>query len=131
MPDASYPCIYFLRQAIMVNKWIMQLLVNHIDLKFFFFKDFFGVSLELEEGNLHAVKENEDEGITRSDFDKERTVFKPHQLNEFFNVNPIEFKNKTFENDKDVFVKEIQIDLNSVIESYQKSISIKNVFIQQ
>ena len=99
--------------------------------KIFFFKDFFGVSLELEEGNLHAVKENEDEGITRSDFDKERTVFKPHQLNEFFNVNPIEFKNKTFENDKDVFVKEIQIDLNSVIESYQKSISIKNVFIQQ
>ena len=106
-----------------------QLLVNHINFILIFFKDFFGVSLELEEGNLYAVKENEDEGITRSDFDKERTVFKPHQLNEFFNVNPIEFKNKTFENDKDVFVKEIQIDLNSVIESYQKSISIGNFFL--
>ena len=43
-------------------------------------------------------------------------------LNDFFHVNPIDFKKKSFESCKDLYLNEIKIKLETVIESYQKSI---------
>lgn len=76
------------------------------------------------------IKESEltntfnDEDIIKTDFEKERyTNPSTVKLNDFFHVNPIDFKGKTFENDNEVFIKDINIDLNYVIESYDKAIS--------
>ena len=44
------------------------------------------------------------------------------KTNDMFHSNPINFANKTFENSSDVFIKEINISLPTVIESYMKSI---------
>jgi hypothetical protein len=44
------------------------------------------------------------------------------KVNDMFHSNPINFANKNFENPNEVFVKDINISLPTVIESYTKSI---------
>ena len=43
-------------------------------------------------------------------------------LSDIFHSNPMNFKGKMFEDESEVFVRDIKIDLSTVIESYQKSI---------
>ncbi len=44
------------------------------------------------------------------------------KVNDMFHSNPINFANKNFETPNEVFVKDINISLPTVIESYTKSI---------
>ena len=46
----------------------------------------------------------------------------PPKFNDIFHSNPINFANKTFDHPHEVFIKEISINLSTVIESYTKSI---------
>ena len=68
--------------------------------------EFFGVQVENEKAQSHSFDENK----------------KFSHSNEMFHSNPIDFKNKTFDNDDEVYVKEIHIELKTVIESYEKTI---------
>lgn len=47
-------------------------------------------------------------------------------INTFFHSSPINFLRKDFKNENDVFVKNIDIHLDTVIESYKKCIRMNN-----
>jgi len=98
--------------------------------------EFYGVLIDLRH-NLLPIKEseltntiNEDENTKTTDYEKEQQTYYGNnknkqtiKLNEFFHVNPVDFKGCLFEDDNKVFIKEAHVDLKTVIESYEKAIS--------
>jgi hypothetical protein len=48
--------------------------------------------------------------------------YKNLKYNDFFHSNPINFLNKSFQNESEVFIDKIGVKLETVIESYTKSI---------
>lgn len=60
---------------------------------------------------------------------KQSNINQTQFSNTFFHSNPIDFCRRDFRNEENVFVKEIKIDLNTIIESYTKCIRIFFKFI--
>jgi len=65
------------------------------------------------------------ENTNRLDFDQ-RSIYKLDSYgNEiFFGVQPVDLKSKTFESDDEVFINDVQVHLETVVESYEKSIKL-------
>ena len=90
------------------------------------FSEFFGVqSNNVEDFFINARKSkisNDDNQIdfdVKTNFDEEK---KAPNYNDFFHSNPINFLNKKFQDESEVFIQKIDVDIKTVIESYTKSI---------
>lgn len=91
--------------------------------------EFFSLHSESAEQKAKDILSASETKQTDIDLDKsqvlEETTSAPtarRNINEIFHSNPIDFKRKTFENDDEVYIKEIKLDLKVVIESYEKCI---------
>jgi len=99
--------------------------------------EFFGVVVDPRH-DLLPIKEsemtstvNEDELTKATDYEKEQQIYLSSKdrniqvlkLNEFFHVNPVDFRGRRFEEENEVFIREVNVDLKTVIESYEKAIS--------
>lgn len=80
--------------------------------------DFFAVRVDEQQKSKDTGDDNDDKPVQADSVKKD--------LNEIFHSNPINFKNKTFENDDEVYIKDIHIELKTVIESYEKTIRNNN-----
>ena len=91
--------------------------------------EFFGINVEGSiENGLNPVKESsitvDDEHIG-SNIEKEMFSFKSSsRMNEFFHVNPIDYRGKTFVNDREVYIKDVGVSISVVIDSYDKAIKL-------
>ncbi len=56
------------------------------------------------------------------EFKNEDEAQESQRIIDIFGPNPIDFASKTIDNDSDVFIRDIQVNLDTVIESYKKSI---------
>lgn len=90
--------------------------------------DFFGVTTDTEFVNVKSSmgyddmhvgfeKVNSSSQMTKKSVDYEN-------ISEFFHSNPINYTNKEFKRPDEVFIKEIKVDLDTLIESYSKTISV-------
>ncbi|CAF0895749.1 unnamed protein product [Brachionus calyciflorus] len=91
--------------------------------------DFFGIS----DSNLnHADFDNELTQSGRVVFENVTTTKKQENqgefINSFFHSNPINFSAKSFKNDDEVFVKNIKINLETLVESYSKCIQLLTAY---
>lgn len=81
--------------------------------------EFFAIRVDEQQKSKDIGDDNDDKPVQADSVKKD--------LNEIFHSNPIDFKNKTFENDDEVYIKEIHIELKTVIESYEKTIRNNNL----
>ncbi len=114
LSDSLDNSLYISRALIHSRRLLSLFLLSHSNEY-----EFFGVHVENEKH--HAEKSTLDKSII---FDENKKI----GSNEMFHSNPIDFKHKTFENDNEVFVKEINIELKTVIESYEKTIRNFSLF---
>ena len=81
--------------------------------------EFFDVTTD---ENSRVKEENEYNYIEPLKVDFKDEVQESKRIVDIFGPNPIDFANKSIENDSDVFIRDIQVNLDTVIESYKKSI---------
>jgi hypothetical protein len=74
--------------------------------------------------NSRGKEENEYNYIEplKVDFKNEDEAQESKRAVDIFGPNPIDFASKSIESDSDVFIRDIQVNLDTVIESYRKSI---------
>ena len=103
---------------------------------FWNFAEFFEVSINSEMHNKNVPQKSKSDTYLKENSNLESVHFDgaenrqvksskstaEQKINDMFHSNPINFANKNFDNTNEVFVKEINIDLSTVIESYKKSI---------
>lgn len=100
-------------------------------LLFFFVLEFFEVTSKAEDFDKMIKPKNDLDteplesvrfGSSKAQTEKSSKDKISFKINDYFHSNPVNFADKTFENKNEVFISDININLNTVIESYTKSI---------
>ncbi|RNA01418.1 cilia- and flagella-associated 54-like [Brachionus plicatilis] len=89
--------------------------------------DFFAVNQDLNSAGLEFENDDTTTSVRvgfQSNKNNKANLNQSQFINSFFHSNPINFSGKDFKNEDDVFVKDIQIDLSTIIESYTKCIQL-------
>ena len=96
--------------------------------------EFYGISIDSSSSKISDIKEmepsiNDEEPPTKASHDFETYEHSIENSKsgtnpcEFFHVNPINYYGKKFDSDKDVLIKDVNINLKVVVESFDKAIS--------
>jgi hypothetical protein len=118
--DALDNSLYISRALLHARRLLSLFLLNRSNEN-----DFFGIHKIVQDHKSTT------DGMTDTMMDEKTSLSDKKYANDLFHSNPMDFKNKTFENDDDVYVKEINIDLKTVKESYEKCIRKSKVFFYQ